>query len=185
MPRCCRCHAHQVPAEGDFCASCWESQIAEAMDQEEKDLATLRAYTGDQFLTDSWLEDGLSIDAAKAIVEDPTYIGNFIEFGLLESVLADKFATAVLRNCLLDRKPRILEALGRYVHLKKIRKKAGRKPKGPEPIYVTVYNLRKSGLTFGRIAQRMWGTASKGNLASAHYQRAIKLGFPPIKTPRK
>jgi len=180
MPLCCRCHTAQVPTEGDFCASCWESQIAEAMDQEEKERATLRAYTGDQYLTDSWLEDGLSLDAAREIVEDPTYIGNAIEFGLLESVLADKFATAVLRRCLLDRKPRILDALARYVHLKKIRKKAGRKPKGPEPIYVTVYNLRKSGLTFGQIAQRIYRKPSKRNLAAAHYQRAISRGFPPI-----
>ena len=63
------------------------------------------------------------------------------------------------------------------------RRKPGRKPPGPERQfdYEKVYNLRKDGLSFGEIAQRLWNDPSKRNLASAHYQRALKLGFPPIK----
>jgi hypothetical protein len=63
------------------------------------------------------------------------------------------------------------------------RRRPGPKATGPERhfVYERVYNLRKDGLSFGEIAQRIWDVPSKRNLASAHYQRAIKLGFPPIK----
>ena len=62
------------------------------------------------------------------------------------------------------------------------KRKPGRKPKGPERtfLYEQVYNLRKSGLSFGKIAHKLWGDPSKHNVASAHYQRALKHGFPPI-----
>jgi hypothetical protein len=63
------------------------------------------------------------------------------------------------------------------------RRRPGPKPKGPERHfeYERVYNLRRSGLSFGEIAKEIWNDPSKRNLASANYQRAIKSGFPPIK----
>jgi hypothetical protein len=185
MPVCYRCRAVQVADEGDLCPSCLDSLVAEAEDQQEKDWAKLQAYTRDQYLTDSWLEDGVPIDEARKMVEDRSYISNIIELGELAAVLADKYATAALRKLLLDRNPHILQALGSYARRRKVRRKPGRKPKGPEPLYLTVYNLRKSGLTFGKIAQRLFGNSSKSNLASAHYQRAIKQGFPPVKPKSK
>ena len=63
------------------------------------------------------------------------------------------------------------------------RRRPGPKPTGPERQfgYEQVYNLRKSGLSFGEIAQRIWNDPSKRNRASAHYQRAIERGLPPLK----
>jgi hypothetical protein len=63
------------------------------------------------------------------------------------------------------------------------RRRPGPKPKRPGRRfdYEHVYNLRKSGLSFGQIAQSIWNDPSKRNRASAHYRRAIKSGFPPIK----
>ncbi len=64
------------------------------------------------------------------------------------------------------------------------RRKPGPKPKESERrfLYERVYDLVKSeGLSFREIAQRIWKDPSKRHLASVHYQKAIKLGFPPIK----
>jgi hypothetical protein len=185
MPVCYRCRAVQVSDESDLCPSCSEELVSEALQQQANERATIRAYSGDQYLTDSWLEDGVPIEEARKMVEDRSYISNIIELGELAAVLADKYATAALRKLLLDRNPHILQALGSYARRRKVRRKPGRKPKGPEPLYLTVYNLRKSGLTFGKIAQRLFGNSSKSNLASAHYQRAIKQGFPPVKPKSK
>lgn len=63
------------------------------------------------------------------------------------------------------------------------RRRPGPKPKESERryLYERVYNLRKSGMSFGAIAEEIWSDRSKRNRASALYQRAIKSGFPPIK----
>jgi predicted amidophosphoribosyltransferase len=185
MPVCHRCRAAQVSDESDLCPSCVDELFSEAAEQQENERVTIRDYSGDQYLADAWLEDGVPFDDVRKIVEDPSYIVRIIELGELASVLADKYATAALRNLLLDRNPHILQALARYARRRRVRGRAGRKPRGPEADYVTVYNLRKSGLTFGQIAKRLWGTPSKRNLASAHFQRALKKGYPPIDSSSK
>jgi hypothetical protein len=182
MPSCYRCHAVEVPRESDLCPSCESDEIANGEAQQETERRALLAYPGDRYLVDGWLEDGVSIDEAKGIVEDPSYIAMVIDTGQLEAVLADKFATAVLRKSLIDSDKRILRALNRYASRRRVREKPGRKPKGRDMLYdyERVYNLRKSCLTFGKIAQRLWHDSSKYKLASALYYRAVKQGFPRI-----
>ena len=186
MPVCHRCRAVQVSDESDLCLVV-DELVSEALQQQANEQATIRVYSGDQYLTDSWLADGLSFEEARKIVEDSSYIGNIIELGELAAVLADKYATAALRKLLINRNPQILQALGRYARRRKVRRKPGPKPKGPEPLHIVVYKLRESGLTFGKIALRLWEHSSKSALARAHYHRALQRGFPRIQvtTPPK
>jgi hypothetical protein len=183
MPVCHRCRIEQVSDESDLCPSCVDELVSEAVEQQENERATIRDYSGDQYLTDSWLEDGVPFEEARKIVEDPSYISNIIEVGELASVLADKYATAALRNLLIDRNPQILRALGRYARRRRVKGKPGRKPKGDEPLYLTVYKLREKRLSFGQIARKVWKDPSKDRHARAHYNRALKLGFPRIQFP--
>jgi hypothetical protein len=118
---CPRCHAQQIAKESDLCASCEKDLNAQAEEQQHKEMAAFLAYAGDQYLTKGWLEDGLSLDEAKRIVEDPSYISMAIEMGELAMVLADKYATASLRVLLTQRNEQVLEAL-RYARLRKRRK---------------------------------------------------------------
>jgi hypothetical protein len=187
MPLCEHYGVVEVPAGSDLCSSCLDEVFAQAAEHEDQQRAKLRDYSGDQYLTDGWLEDGLALDEAKKIVEDTSYISMAIEMGLLENVLADKYATAVLRRCLIDRNPQILHALRRYAGRRKVRRKPGRKPKGREQLYEyeKVYNLHKSGLSLGQVARKIWGPLATRNLADAHYRRPLKHGYPPISRPGK
>lgn len=180
--RCYRCNRVHVPNEGDLCPDCFEFELDQALEEQEKDRQRLLAYTGDQYLTDSWIEDGYPFDEAKRIAEDPFYIGMDIEWGELATVLADKYSTATLRKLLLERNPHILRALGSYTRRRRVRRKPGRKAKSDgRYLYQKVHDLLKSGLTMGQVAHKVWGPKAKRNLADAHYRRALKRGLPPIK----
>jgi hypothetical protein len=173
MPLCLRCRVEQVSAESDVCLSCLDKLID----------ASLAEGKSEKQLAKS-LHKRLSIQEAKRIIKDSADIAHIMASEEFASVLTDRQATADLRNIFIVGEPTGLRALAKYAR-RRLKRKRGRKPKGPEALYVVVYNLRKSGLTFGQIAKLLYGTPAKRNLAAAHYQRALKSGYPPVKPPSK
>lgn len=147
----------EVDRKNDVCHSCCDELVDEVV------------YGGDRAV----------FDEAERIKEDPNYISQVLRFGDLLSVINDQDSTRLLRKLLLENDPVILVALDSYSH-RKTEKKPGRKPKRMEADYLTVYRLRKSGLSFGKIALRMWNDSSKSSRARAHYNRALKSGLPRL-----
>jgi hypothetical protein len=171
MPVCQRCHVVEVRSKSGVCPSCLDELVDDNVAQANKE----------QALAESWLRDGLPLDELKTSVKDSAAIARIMASKDFFKVLTDKHATAELRKLFIAaRSPLTLKALAKYAR-QAIRRKRGRKPKGDEPLYLTVYNLRKSGMTFGKIALRVWKDASKDRLARAHYSQALKRGFPPIR----
>jgi hypothetical protein len=157
MPYCSRCHSEEVPTARDVCSTCIEEIISEVAQQKDNRYAE-----------------------AKKIIDDPSYISKTLTLARFVSGLREKDARAILRQLLMDPNPYIRSAL---IRCGGGRKKSGRKPKGEQALYQVVYNLRKSGLSFGQIARRIWDDASKDRQARAHYNQALKRGFPRIKLP--
>ncbi len=174
MPVCERCQVVKVPRKSGLCPTCLGELADEMAAQEDKERS----------LAESWLKDGISSDEAKRIVKDSPNIARIMASKEFKSVLADKHATVELRKLFIGVRSQLaLRELYKYAR-RAIKRKRGRKPKDGEFLYVTVYNLRKSGLSSGKIAKKLWKNSSKSGLARAHYKRALNRGFPAIQPPR-
>ena len=159
-------------ATDEWWAYLCEAQEAEA---EEAHQEFLR-YEGDSYLVDGWLRDraelGWTEERARAEVQDPASLASYLNFGMLDCILKDRWATEGLCNALIERDTRVLRGLYEYAKKRKPKGRPGPKPKGGKYVYECVYELRMKGLTFGKIATKLWDDPSKANLAAAHYTQA-------------
>ena len=176
MPYCEVCH-YRLDQRGN-CPHC-EERMEEEAERAAVDAAEehrrFEAYQGDTYLTDSWMEDGLTAPEAIAKVQNTQGLCWMLEFGGLEKILADRWATQALRRELMAGNKAILECL--LAGAKALKKSRAKRKRGPRPktgkyVYEKVYALREQGLSFGQIARRLWKDPKKDRLAAAHYHQA-------------
>ncbi len=180
MPTCEQCHT-EIPPDAIACPVCEERvvELAEEANQDFKD------YDGDDYLTRVFLEDGQSEEEARREVEDPSFLRLCLEFGGLEYLLKDRWATKGLVVALTNRDQGVLESLSEYVSR---RTKSSSQPNaveiparakpGPKPNPATgkykheyVAELREQNLTLGEIALRVYGDPKHANRVAALLSR--------------
>jgi hypothetical protein len=155
----------QPPTDDDY-----QQEMEEAQEGQRK----FEAYEGDEYFIKDWADGETTRDKAIQEIQEPFTLSVLLSLNGLEWILADKYATAGLKRLLILRHPGILGDLARYAY--------GRKPKGkpgPRPIdgqYRTdnAVELRKRGLSLGKIAIVLYGDASKRNRVSALLAQARK-----------
>ncbi len=183
MPLCQRCRVEKVSAESDLCLTCLDQLIDESLAQAQREQQLTDAdEKTEKRLTESWLRNGIPLKEAQRIIKDSADIAHIIASNEFASVIMDKQAIAEFRKLFIAGHPTIFNPLAKYAR-RRLKRKRGRKPKGPEADYAKVHKLREKRLSFGKIALRLWNDSSKANLARAHYYRALKSGLPPIQLP--
>jgi hypothetical protein len=184
MPYCEVCH-YRLDENG-HCRHCdsrleWEAEQAAVVAAEEQ--RRFEEYQGDTYLTDSWIEYGVTPEEAIAQVQNPQSLCWMLESGQLEYILADRWATQALRRELMAGNRALLECL--LIGTKRLKNSRGRRKRGPRPkngmyAYEQVRQLRdERHMTFGQIARKVWKDPKKDRLAAAHYRQAIRKTLPP------
>src|ERR1700722_15699209 len=100
MPTCEQCHS-EIPPGAVGCPFC-EEKVAQLAEEATQDFLN---YDGDDYLTRAFLEDGQSEDEARREVQDPSFLRLCLEFGGLEYLLKDRWATKGLVAALTNRDP--------------------------------------------------------------------------------
>lgn len=155
MPYCDVCH-RRLDENGN-CRHCaerleWEAEQAEVEAAEER--RRFQEYQGDTYLTDSWIEYGVSRKEAIEQVQNPGSLCWTLQVGQLEYILADRWASQALRRELMAGNKSILESL--LIGAQTLKKSSGRGKRGPRPkngkyIYEIVRQLREEKhLTHGQ-----------------------------------
>jgi hypothetical protein len=102
----------------------------------------------------------------------------------LEAILADKHATAGLKECLIKNHPGVRRALVKYTRASTPKGKPGPRPREGGYLTDQVLELRERGKTFGQIAMELWHDPAKSNRASALASQAKKRTAPKQTVPR-
>ena len=90
--------------------------------EDHKFYQRLADYEGDSYLTEDLIEGGLPEDEAKAEVQSKSTVLNYLDFGGLEYLLKDRYATEALARFLIDRDRDVLLRLNDYAQDRKPRK---------------------------------------------------------------
>jgi hypothetical protein len=142
--------------------------------------ASLDAYAGDNYFIADWEDAETSFERAVQEVQDPFTL--FLILSLknmgLEHILADRYATAGLKKCLIEKNPGVRRALAAYATDKK-RGKPGPRPKDGRYKGDRALELRLEGKTLGQIARELYGDPKKANVVSANLARVKKKGKNP------
>ena len=188
------------------------SEKRRAADDAQVDLEVEKAeerflsYEGNSYLTDSLMEDGLTLEEAKAEVQDPRFLRLCLEWTGLEYILKDRWATQALMKAILERHEGVLYSLYLYAERQNpfpssmasktnsVTKATGRPGPKPDPEtgkYKTqmALELQQQGLSLSEIAFRMYGDREKANNVSAllsqlrKQQKSFRVTPPPIILP--
>src|ERR1019366_113682 len=155
----------QPPTEEDL-----QDQIEAAQEARRE----FEAYDGDEYFIRNWVDEDTPHEKAVAELTDPFTLSVILHMNGLECILADKYATAGLKKLLIQRHRGILSELATYVKRQKPKKKPGPQPKGGKYKGDKIVELDLRGLTNGKIALAIYGTATKRNLVAAHLNQARK-----------
>jgi hypothetical protein len=180
MPICEECHG-EIPPGAVACPVC-EEQAAQLAAEAHQDFLN---YDGEDYLVRAFLEDGQSEDEARREVQDPSFLRLCLEFGGLEHLLKDRWATKGLVAALVNRDPGVLESLNAYVSKRTkpaaqpgaaevpSRAKPGPKPDSSSGKYKYEYaaELREQGRTLGQIARELYEDPKHGNRVAALLSR--------------
>jgi hypothetical protein len=159
----------------------WQEEIDAAAEGRRE----FEAYDGDEYFIRSWVDEETSRDKAIQEIQEPFTLSVLLSLNGLECILADKYAAAGLKKLLIDRHPGILADLAAYAHRKKPKGKPGPRPKDGQYKQDKAVELRKRGLSEGKIAFILYGDASKRNRVSAILSQARKKADPPRVEARK
>jgi hypothetical protein len=153
-----------------------EPTEAELKEECQADWEDFLKYDGHEYLLRVLVENGIPREEAIQEVQDDTAsLAWVIEFGGLERILKDTAAIEGLLNALLARDKHVLSALCAYANSRRPKKKPGPKPNAKGG-YLSEYafRLHQEGLTYGRIAIKLWGDPKKRNHAAALVSQAKK-----------
>jgi len=155
----------QPPAEEDL-----QEQIEAAQEARRE----FEAYNGDEYFIRNWVDEDTPHEQAVAELTNPFTLSVLLSLNGLECILADKYATAGLKNLLIQRHEGILGDLAAYAARKKPKRKPGPRPKGGKYLQQKIIELDDQGLSNGKIAIIVYGTPTKRNLVAAHLNQARK-----------
>jgi hypothetical protein len=139
----------------------------------------------DPYFVHAWNQSNMPLDEAERLAQEPLTI--FLALTLsdhfgLPAILADRFASAGLRKCLVENHLSVRKALQRYVVPPKPKGKRGptafRDGKSKEKIAM---ELRAQGWTLPQIAQDIYGNPKKVRQVRALLQQAAKK-FGPLES---
>jgi uncharacterized Zn finger protein (UPF0148 family) len=176
MPICEECQT-EIPPGAVTCPVCQEqaTQLAEEAKQ------NFLNYDGEDYLTRAFLEDGQSEDDARREVQDPSFLRLCLEFGGLEYLLKDRWATRGLVTALTNRDAGVLKSLEAYVSRRAeseateapVHAKPGPKsdPATGKYKYEIAAELREQGHTLGQIALRLYENPKQANRVAALLSR--------------
>jgi hypothetical protein len=175
MPICERCHA-EIPTGDAECPACDERDANLAAEAYEDFLR----YDGDEYFTRGFVEDGQSEEEARLEVQDPRFIQLCLEFGGLEYILKDRWATKGLLDAILRPDKGVLASLQAYA-TERLAAGAVRGKPGPKPDpatgkykYDQIVELRQQGYRSGQIALKVYGDPKKANRVLATLSRLRK-----------
>lgn len=181
MPTCEQCHS-EIPPDAVACPVC-EERVAELAEATYRDFLD---YDGEDYLIRTFLEDGQSEEDAHREVQNPSFLRLCLEFGGLEVVLKDRWATKGLLEALTNRDPGVLESLRGYVSRRiptpaeplnavgvPAHAKPGPKPDSSSGKYKHEYaaELREQGRTLGQIARELYDDPKHANRVAALLSR--------------
>jgi len=136
--------------EKGICWNCYDLQNAEPPDDVVPSIETLKAYRGGRWVVDELMKEGVSEGEAIADAQNAVQLQNALSFGTrgLVGILADQYATETLRQLIIAKDERILNALSvcveRLLHPEH-RSKRGPAPKADGHIEQKVLRLRREG----------------------------------------
>ncbi len=173
-PYCFDC-GHRLARKG-ICWNCYDREIQDPPEQAQNDLETFKNYQGDRWIVDGWIEYGHSEAEAIAEAQHPSYIGMLLWAGRLDEILADRVATAALRQLLITNHKGTLENLAAWIE--RVRNPDKRTKRGPRPkdgVYIEqeVLRMKRAGKTTGQIAKKL-GT-KKATVAAAYNNITNKI----------
>ena len=154
MPDCVR---HKLPCdEQGNCPRCVQQDEADLAREDERYSAFL-AYTGDTFLVDSYVKDGLTSEQAEEQVRDKINLGFILELQP-ELILKDRIAREEMINRLRARDPYILFSWYNYGEENKPKLKRGPKPNRKTRIHKKnrAKELRDQGVSIRKISYELY-----------------------------
>jgi hypothetical protein len=177
---CPACHEPAPEVENDFLLG---NEIREAFLE----------YEGDDYLIRAFIDDGDSEEQARKEVQDPRFLRLCLEFGGLEYLLKDRWATRGLLDALHNHDRGVLESLVAYVSRRapppaaRASKKRARGKPGPKPDSFTkkylqerAVGLRAQGLSLSQISERLYegdpGHANRVTALLSVYAKKLKQG---------
>ena len=175
------CEEHDLKNGPDgWCPRC-AARLEQMIDEQDAAYERFLEYKGDAYLTEGWMADGLSLEDAKAQVQDPRSLCVALELGPLEMILSDRWATAALQNAITsNNKPALYwlsHATAKWAKYKP-KKKPGPQPKSGKHMYDRVYDLFVGGVSIAAIIKELFPNAPKGQdtekLIRAHLRAARK-----------
>lgn len=126
---------------------------------------SLEAYTGDEYFVSDWETPS---EQAVAEVQQSFTLYLIISIHGLEYILADKHATAGLKQRLIEGDRPIRSAMAAYATGKNRGSKRGPRPKDGKYIGEIIFALDEQGLTNSEIAMKVYGDSRMSNKVAAH-----------------
>jgi hypothetical protein len=155
-----------------------EAGVPSNLDEAQQAYEEFLEYKGNRYLTESYLEEGMSEKEARAEVQDPRYLRICLEFLGLEYILKDRWATEGLLNAILQEDSGVLRSLYFYAKKRNPRRKPGpkRDPRTGKYKQESVAELRGQGNTLGQIAKKLYRDPNKAKLVAAHLSQFRRKG---------
>jgi hypothetical protein len=131
-----------------------------------------------EIFVSAWEALGMAPTDAIGLAQDPLtlYLALLLPGVGLEAILADRYATAGLKQCLIENHSGVRRALISYSEASRPKGKPGPRPRKGGYLTDQALRLRESGKTLGQIALQLWNDPEKSNRASALIAQAKKRG---------